>query len=382
MQITRIFQPPAQSFFLFGPRGTGKTTWLKGAFPQAKTIDLLSEEVYQRFLTRPDLFAAELRTEEPGSWVVVDEIQRLPNLLNEVHRFIEAQRLKFVLCGSSARKLKQAGVNLLAGRAFRRTMHPFLPEELLEHFSLDDALQFGLLPVVWSSPEREETLKAYARLYLREEIQAEALVRNLPGFARFLSVASLFHGQTINTTNIAREAGVARTTVVGYLDILEDTLLCTRLPAFEAKLRVREKKLPKLYWCDPGIVRAMKQNTSSVSQEERGALFEGLVCQTIRAYMGYRNLCDDLFYWAPAGSATEVDLLLKKGDEFLAIEVKAGMEFRNDWCRGLRAISELNGLRRRIVVYSAGPVLKTEDGIEVMPFDRFSDSLVEGSLWP
>jgi predicted AAA+ superfamily ATPase len=224
-------------------------------------------------------------------------------------------------------------------------------------------------------------LKAYAQLYLREEIQAEALVRNLPGFARFLSIAALFHGQTLNTTNIAREAGVARTTVVGYLDILEDTLLCTRLPAYEARLRVREKKLPKLYWCDPGIVRAMQQKTGAVSPAERGALFEGLIFQIIRAYKEYRSLCDDVYYWAPAGSATEVDLLLKRGDEFLAIEVKAGTEFRNEWCRGLRAINELAGLRRRIVVYSAGPVLKTEDGIEIMPFDRFSSCLEEGALW-
>jgi len=174
----------------------------------------------------------------------VDEIQRLPNLLNEVHRFIEEKRLRFVLCGSSARKLKRAGVNLLAGRVLRRFMHPFVPAELGKRFDLEKALRFGLLPVVWDSAEKEETLAAYTQMYLKEEIQAEALVRNLPGFARFLPLAALFNSQVINTTNIARESGVARTTVTGFLEILEETLLCFKVPAYEARLRVRERKLP------------------------------------------------------------------------------------------------------------------------------------------
>lgn len=202
--IPRILKDPGLSFLLLGPRGTGKSTWLRTAFPDAHWIDLLSEDTYQRLLAQPGLFANELRALPPGQRVVVDEIQRLPNLLNEVHRFIEEKPLRFILCGSSARKLKRAGVNLLAGRALRRIMHPFTPEELGRHFNLDQALQFGLLPIVWDSPQKSETLNAYSQLYLKEEIQAEALVRNLPGFARFLPVAALFHGQVINVTNIAR----------------------------------------------------------------------------------------------------------------------------------------------------------------------------------
>lgn len=381
MILPRIIKAPKKSFFLLGPRGTGKSTWLGSTFPDAHVIDLLAEDSYQRLLANPGLFADELRAVASGRWVIVDEVQRLPGLLNEVHRFIEEKRLQFVLCGSSARKLKRAGVNLLAGRALHRAMHPFVPEELGANLDLDEIIKFGLMPIVWDSIEKSETLAAYAQLYLKEEVQAEALVRNLPGFARFLPVAALFHGQTINVANIAREAGVARTTVAGYLDILEETLLCFRLPAYEAKLRVRERKLPKWYWCDPGIVRVMKRVSGVVAPEERGALFEGLVAQLIRAYRDYRVLFDEMYYWAPsAKSDTEVDFLLIQGEEFIAIEAKSGNRFMESWCKGLRAVAKLKGVRRRIIVYPRGPIMQTRDGIEVMPFQHFAELLADNSI--
>ena len=365
-----------------GPRGSGKSTWLRRFFPDAHRIDLLSEEIYQRLLSAPGLFANELHAVDPGKWVIVDEVQRLPGLLNEVHRFIEEKRLWFALCGSSARKLKRADVNLLAGRALNRAMHPLLPEELGRQFSLEDALRFGLLPIVVNAVDKDDTLAAYAQLYLKEEIQAEALVRNLPGFARFLPIAALFHGQIINVTNIAREAGVARTTVAGYLDILEETLLCFRVPAYEAKLRVRERKHPKWYWCDPGIVRAMKRTHGPLAPEEHGSLFEGIVAQMLRAYKDYRSVYDEMYYWAPSsGARTEVDFLLVKGARFVAVEVKSGKSFTESWCKGLRAVAELEGLQRRIIVYPQGPVLRTEDDIEVYPFRDFADLLPSG-LFP
>ena len=382
MMLNRICNAPEQSFFLLGPRGTGKSTWLRAAFPDAHVIDLLSEEIYQRLLANPGHFAAELRSVPDGRWVIVDEVQRLPNLLNEVHRFIEERRLRFVLCGSSARRLKRSGVNLLAGRALHRSMHPFVPEEIGSRFSLEEALQFGLLPIVWDSTTKAETLSAYAQLYLKEEIQAEALVRNLPGFARFLPLAALFHGQRVNVSNMAREAGVARTTAAGYLEILEETLLCFRLPAYEARLRVRERKLPKWYWCDPGLARVMKRTTAPPAPEERGALFEGLVAQLIRAYKDYRFICDDIYYWAPSGrSGIEVDFLLARGANLIAVEAKSGNAFRDDWCKGLRAVAQLEGLKRRIVVYPEGPVMKTRDGIDAMPFRRFSEEMASDDLW-
>ncbi len=367
-----------------GPRGSGKSTWLRNTFPNAHVVDLLSEETYQRLMVRPGLFADELRSVPSGQWVIVDEVQRLPNLLNEVHRMIEARRLRFVLCGSSARKLQRAGVNLLAGRALHRAMHPFVPEEIGAPFDLESALRYGTLPIVWDAPdfEKEETLQAYGQLYIKEEIQAEALVRNLPGFARFLPIAALFHGQTINASTIAREAGVARTTVNDYLDILKQTLLCFQVDAFEAKLRVRERKLPKWYWCDPGVVRAMKKARGPVIPEEHGALFEGLVAQLIRAYRDYRDLYDDVYYWGFAGvSGTEVDFLLVRGQRIIAIEAKSGQNFTEKWCRGLRAVAQLKGLCRRMIVYPHGPALKTEDGIEVVPFANFSSLLASGELW-
>jgi predicted AAA+ superfamily ATPase len=379
--LPRLLQAPSQSFFLLGPRGSGKSTWLRATFPEAHVINLLAEETYQRLLANPGLFANELRALTSNRWVIVDEVQRLPNLLNEVHRFIEEKRLRFVLCGSSARKLKRADVNLLAGRALRRAMHPFVPEELGAHFDLAEALRFGLLPIVWDSQAKSETLAAYAQLYLKEEIQAEALVRNLPGFARFLPLAALFHGQIINVTTIAREAGVARTTVAGYLDILEETLLCFRLPGYEARLRVRERKLPKWYWCDPGIVRAMKRTSGDVVPEERGPLFEGLVAQMLRAYRDYRGICDEMYYWAPVGKAeTEVDFLLVQSTSLVAIEAKSGNTFAEAWCKGLRAIANLEGIRRRIIVYPHGPILRTQDGIEVLPFQHFAAQLATNSL--
>lgn len=364
-----------------GPRGSGKSTWLRDTFPDAHVFDLLSEATYQRFLANPDSFAGELRAVEKGKLVIVDEVQRLPPLLNEVHRFIEERRFRFILCGSSARKLKRAGVNLLAGRAMRKNMHPFVPEELGSAFNLDEALRFGLMPIVWNSTEKDETLAAYAQLYLKEEIQAEALVRNLPGFARFLPLAALFHGQTINVMSIARDAGVARTTVMGYMEILEETLLCFRLPAYEPKLRVRERKTPKWYWCDPGLVRAMKRSSGVVIHEEKGSLFEGMVAQLLRAYKDYRDLCDEITYWAPhSGAKTEVDFLLLRGGELIAIEAKSGAAFSETWCKGLRAIAQLKGLKRRIIVYPKGPQLRTEDGIDVLPFQDLADQLSANAL--
>ena len=366
-----------------GPRGVGKSTWLRSAFPDAHVIDLLSEETYQRLLAHPGLLAAELRAVDSGRWVVLDEMQRLPGLLNEVHRFIEERGLRFVLCGSSARKLKRAGVNLLAGRALHRALHPFVPAELADAFDLEDAMRYGLLPIVWASEARDETLAAHAQMYLREEIQAEGLVRNLSGFARFLPIAALFHGKSINATNIAREAGVSRTTVTGYLEILEETLLCFQLPAYRGRLRVRERTLPKWYWCDPGMVRTLKRSTGPLTPEERGHLFEGLVAQLIRGYRDYRGICEEFFYWASAGpSGIEVDFLLKRQDEFVAVEVKTGRTFAETWCKGLRAVAGLKGLRRRLVVYPEGPSLQTDDGIEVVPFARFCALLDEDGLWP
>jgi predicted AAA+ superfamily ATPase len=373
----RALAPPKNSFFLLGPRGCGKSTWLSKHFAGAKNINLLDEALYQSYLVNPRLFYEMLVGLKPGSWVTVDEIQRLPNLLNEVHRLIEEQKLKFALTGSSARKLKRSGVNLLAGRAIRKEMFPLTPYELGKDFNLTEAMQFGTLPLVWTAEDPKSTLQTYAQMYLKEEIQAEALVRNLQGFSRFLPVAALFHGQVLNISNVARDAAVSRPTVIGFFDILEDTLMAKRLPAFESSLRVREKKHPKLYWVDPGILRAAKKDLFAVSPEEMGPLFEGFIYMLLRAHCNE----DELFYWSPAeAKLTEVDFLLKRGKEYIAIEVKATARLRPEHTKGLHAISDLKGLKRKILVYLGREKLSKSDGIEVLPLLEFSRLLGEQKI--
>ena len=378
----RLILPPAQSFFLFGMRGVGKSTWARAHFPSATTLDLLDERLFQDLLADPSLFAQSIESLGAGDWVVVDEVQRLPALLNEVHRAIETKRLRFALLGSSVRKLKAAGTNLLAGRALPKTMFPLSAAELRDDFDLERAMRFGTVPLIWTNDSPAAALEAYAQLYLREEIRAEALVRNLPGFARFLPIAALFNAQVINVAGIARAAGVARTTVEGYLDILEDTLLTFRLPAFEARLRVRERKLPKLYWVDAGVVRAVKRQLGAVTAEERGSLFESWVVTHLRTHAQVRELYDGIFYWSPHQSAVEVDILLQRGGELLAIEVKATDRYRTDLLQGLRALEALPKLVRRVLVYTGRRAFRFADGIEVWPADRFADAVATGNLWP
>lgn len=375
----RLFEPPRGSYFLFGPRGTGKSTWLRHLHADAHWIDLLDESLYQSYLVDPAVFSAELDALPQGSRVVVDEVQRLPNLLNVVHQKIEARGLRFVLSGSSARKIRRAGTNLLGGRAAWRRLHPFVPEELGSAFRLDRTLELGALPLVVDATDPAETLRAYVRLYLKEEIKAEALTRNLAGFARFLPIAALFHAQVLNVSSLARDAGVARTTVQGYLGILEDTLFTFRVPAFEARLRVRERRSPKLYWIDPGLVRAVRGDSGSPDAHSVGMLFEGWIAQLLRAYRDYRGLCEEIAYWQPAEAReTEVDFVLRRGNEILAIEAKASRRWRPEFAKGLRAMGELPGVSRRMVVYLGDRALRTDEGIEVLPLERFLEQVARG----
>ncbi len=381
--LERLLPAPERSFFLLGVRGSGKSTWARRNFASALWFDLLDESLFQDLLRDPGLFAGMLESLKPGDWVVIDEVQRLPSLLNEVHRWIETRKLRFALLGSSARKLKAAGTNLLAGRARQLMMHPLSACELGKSFDIGAALRFGTIPLIVDSEDPRATLDSYVQLYLREEIRAEALVRNLPGFVRFLPIAALFHGQVLNVTALGRDAGVSRTTVQGYLDILEDTLLVTRLPAFESKLRVRERKLPKLYWVDPGLVRANKRQLGEVSAEERGALLEGWILGGLRAHSVTSHLFDEIFYWAPAQAAqTEVDFLLRREDQYLAIEVKASENYSTTHLKGLRAIAELPGIIRRILIYQGRRSFRSSDGIDVWTIQRFHEALKNNQLWP
>ncbi len=379
----RLIAPPKRSFFLFGLRGVGKSTWTLERFPDAYYVDLLDESRYQNLLANPGLLALELSDLAPKRVVVLDEVQRVPALLNEVHRAIEASRRRFVLVGSSARRLKTAGTNLLAGRATLHTMYPLLPAELGDDFDLERGLRFGSVPIVWQADDPGATLEAYVQLYVREEIKGEALVRNLPAFLRFMPVAALLHGQVINISGLARDAAAARTTVEGYLGILQDTLLATLLPAFEPKLRVRERRHPKLYWTDSGIVRAAKRHTGPVGAEERGPLLEGWILAVLRAHNELSEVFEEVSYWAPAQARrTEVDFLLRRGNEHLAIEVKAQSRFSKSQLTGLRAIADLGRTVRRVLIYLGTERLRTDDGIEVWPLQSFLDAVAGDRLWP
>ncbi|MCY4524380.1 MAG: AAA family ATPase [Halobacteriovoraceae bacterium] len=376
----RLFQCPKSSFFLFGPRGVGKTTLVRKLNLASREVSLLDEERYQNYLRSPGMFYEELSSLKPNKWVFVDEIKRLPNLLNEVHRLMEDKKLRFILTGSSARKLRRSGVNLLAGRAVYRYLYPLTPMEMKKDFSLNSALETGTIPLIQNAENKREVLNAYVQIYLKEEIQAEAVVRNLAGFARFLPVAAVLHGQSINLSNIARDCEVARPTVTGFFQILQDTLLLRTLEAYEAKLRVRERKRAKCYFVDPGIVRAIKKQYGPVAMEEKGPLFEGLIHTLLVFQKDTYGDMDDLFYWAPAeAKKTEVDFILIRNKEKIAIEVKATEKIRPEHFFGLRAVSNLKGVKRRILVY-LGKRNRIQNGIEIYGFDSFVELLRKRSL--
>jgi predicted AAA+ superfamily ATPase len=387
LKYNRIIKKPQHSFFLFGPRGVGKSSWLRDKFSKAEYVDLLDEALFQRYLAEPELFSLRMNSIPAGSTVIIDEIQRLPGLLNDVHRFIENRRLTFALSGSSARKLRKAGVNLLAGRAIKKELFPLTPEELGDDFSLEQTLSSGTLPIVLARKSNSEVLESYVQTYLKEEIQAEALVRNLAGFSRFLPIAALFHGQVLNISSLARDSGVSRSTIQGYLDILEDTLLVFRLPAWEGRLRVKEKTHPKLYWADPGIARAARRRFGPLMEEERGSLFEGWIASLLRSYKSYRNAFEDWNYWAPTESNNlEVDFLLWKDDRCLALEVKASKRWRSDFGAGLNALSsswKKKGNSKLIckTVYLGAEKLRTPTGIDVLPLRIFLDQLEQDMLF-
>ncbi len=380
----RLLGLPRGSFFLFGMRGTGKSTWLESLGLDALRVDLLDEGLYQRILANPAVFPGLLGNAAEGSWVFVDEVQRLPGILNDVQRLIEKRNLNFALTGSSARKLKRAGTNLLAGRAIVREMFPFLPAELGDDFDLERALEQGTLPLVVAThpDERIQRLKSYVQTYLKEEIQAEALVRNLGGFARFLPVAGMLNGQILSVASLARECGVGRTTVAGFIDILKDTLLAFEVPGYEARLRVRERKHPKLYWIDNGVARAARGDFGPLAQEERGALFEAWAAQLLWASRSYGDLFDDIYYWAPTEAKdVEVDFLLRRGRNLIAIEAKAGTRYRPEWRRSLQAIDALPSVKRRMIVYRGEDLMRTPEGIEVLPERAFRTLIEKGELF-
>jgi predicted AAA+ superfamily ATPase len=368
---------PARSFFLFGPRGTGKSTWLRQVLPHARWYDLLHSDVYLRLLAEPAAFRREVEALPAGAWIVVDEVQRIPALLNEVQSLVarHGKRWSFALCGSSARKLKRMDANLLAGRVVNRSFFPLAWAELGRDVPLDDVLRFGLLPGVRQEPDAAiDILDAYAANYLREEIQQEALTRDLASFARFLGVAGLLNGQIVNVANIAREAAVPRPTVQRYFDVLVDTLIGRWLPAWQPRLKVRERAHPKFYLFDCGVVRAAAGRLRApLHDSERGAALETWMLHEIRAHLAHAGLGGELAYYrTPAG--VEVDFVWTGGRRAVGIEVKAVRRWRSEDGAALRDLHARGVIQVAAAVYG-GEHAQKDGPVTVLPIVEFLQRL-------
>lgn len=382
---TQLATVPDHSFFLFGPRTTGKTTWLRGHLGNALWFNLLLEDDYLPLLSSARSFREKVEAHAHGSWIVVDEVQRLPGLLNEVHDLISrhGDGYKFALSGSSARKLRRLDVNLLAGRVIERAMFPLVARELGSEFDLDTVLRFGSLPGIYSDPSyRVEKLRAYVHTYLRQEIQQEALVKDLGSFHRFLRVAAIMHGQVVNHAAISRDAAVARTTVQRFFETLVDTLVGYLLPAWQAKAKVREHAKPKFYFFDPGVVRAICDLMDEpLADVQAGFFLEGFILHELRAAIEYQRLGGEIFYWSTPGSK-EIDFIWVKGSRCVAVEVKNSRKWRSAYAKTINEFIDAGRVTRGFVVYRgteryrSGKVtgLPVEDFLSLIYTDSFHGS--------
>jgi len=388
--LQRFLKPPERSFFLFGPRGVGKSTWLKENFPGAVWLDLLRGSLFLDLAAHPDRLAALAGPHPAGSWVVVDEAQKLPSLLDEVHHLIEEKRWRFALCGSSARKLRRGGVNLLGGRAVTRSLGPFSAAELGDRFDLDFALQWGMLPAVWQGPkDAADLLDAYVHTYLHSEIAEEGLVRRLPPFARFLTVAGLLNGQVVNAQNVARESSIPRSTVDQYFSILEDTLLGSFLPPYQPRLRLREPAHKKFYWFDPGVARAAAGLLRDpLDRSWSGFALETLVLHELGTYNAASEKHRGLFYY-PSGVDREIDFLIEtrksvsgRPPHVIGVEVKLSPRWDRGWEGPLRRLAAAPKIRveRMIGVYTGDRTWRFDD-FDVYPVTEFFKRLHDGLVY-
>ena len=335
------------SIFLFGARQTGKSTILRQQFPKSIYIDLLDTEMKSRLSRRPVLLYEMLRDKPENTLVIIDEIPEVPELLNEVHRLIADNHLLFILCGSSARKLKRKGKNTLGGRALPVYLYPFVSAEIKD-FDIDRAVNYGMIPPHYLAKNPSRQLAAYIQVYLKEEIKEESLVRNLDSFQRFLDVAALTDGEMVNNNNIAQDCGVSATTVSSYFDILEDTLIGYRIPAYRKVMKRRLMQAPRFYYFDVGVANHLLHRKDMVrGTDEYGHAFEHLVVQEIYAWLHYTHSEEILSYWRTY-TGIEVDAII--GDARVAIEIKSVEEVMSKHLKGLKAFGEEHPKSRRIIV--------------------------------
>jgi predicted AAA+ superfamily ATPase len=375
-------RPGSENFFLWGPRQTGKSTLLRANYSAGRWVDLLKADEFRRYVARPELLRQELEAEPipAGSQIVIDEIQKVPALLDEVHWLIENRGLHFALCGSSARKVRRGAANLLGGRALRYELHGLTAHELEGDFDLDRILNHGYLPHIYQAARPGRMLDAYIADYLKEEIAAEGLVRNLATFSNFIDIASLSDGEIVNFSNIARECGVSSHTTRSHFQILEDTLLGRWLPAYRKRAKRRVIGSPKFYFVDVGVVnRLARRGEILPGSELHGKAFENWVFHELSSYNSYREAGQLLSYWRLA-SGIEVDFIV--GRMQVAIEAKSTARVTSDHLKGLRAlIQDHAGLRRRIVVSREPRARKTEDDIEILSVPAFVRRLWDGDLF-
>jgi predicted AAA+ superfamily ATPase len=372
--IRRFLRLPGVSFFLLGPRGTGKSTWLRRELPDALVVNLLDPGQHRELAARPERLAALVRGAAGVRDVVVDEVQRVPEVLSVVHALLqESGAPRFVLTASSARKLRRGGVDLLAGRATVRTMHPFMAGEWPQADLLTQ-LRFGMVPLVVNAADPKDTLRAYASLYLHQEVQAEGIVRNVGTFARFLEVVSFSHGGLLNISNIARETGAGRKMVEHFLTILDELLVAFQLPVFTRRAQRAVAAHPKFYLFDAGVYRALRPRGPLYRDDELdGAGLEGLVAQHLRAWAAYGPRDVTLHTWRTR-SGVEVDFVGYGPDDFWAIEVKHADVVRKSDLGGLMAFGEDYPEAQRILLYRGADSLSLS-GVRCVSVERFLRAL-------
>lgn len=346
-RILQISNELECSIFLFGARQTGKSTILRQQFPDSIYIDLLDTEVKSRFLCRPVLLYEMLVDKPEETLIIIDEIPEIPELLNEVHRLISERHHVFILCGSSARKLKRKGKNTLGGRALPVYLYPFVSSEIPD-FDINHAISYGMIPSHYLAKDPSRRLSAYIDVYLKEEIKEEALVRDLGAFQRFLEVAALTDGEIINYNNIAQDCGVSATTVSAYFDILEDTLIGYRIPAYTKVMKRRLIQSPRFYYFDVGVANHLLHRKQLVrGSSDYGHAFEHLVVQEIYAWLHYTHSDEILSYWRTY-TGIEVDAII--GDARVAIEIKSVEDVQTRHLKGLKIFGEEYPQSRRIIV--------------------------------
>jgi len=373
---SRLIKPPqSKSFFLFGPRGTGKTTWVKAVFQKAVYLDLLEAELFNDLLANPQRLDNFI-PKGFKDWVIIDEVQRIPELLNEVHRLIEGKGFKFVLTGSSARKLRRKGQNLLGGRALTYALHPLTVRELGRDFSLEHSLKFGHLPCVYTEDNPKAYLESYVKTYLEEEIQYEGLTRNLGAFSRFLESASFSQGSVVNISSVARECAVERKVVENYFKILEDLFIAYRVPVFAKRAKRRLVSHSKFYYFDTGVYRVLRpMGPLDMPEMIEGTAFETLLFQELFAVNDALDLGYKIYFWRTSNNQ-EVDFVLYGKKGILGFEVKRTGKVSRQMVSALSSFQKDYPMAKTYFVYGGNRRMK-EDRIDVIPMNELLNTLPE-----